>query len=1368
MSLLVLALLAAAEPLPTLDAFLDGDAHAPRSIDVDARARDAASNVFISQWEPRTGVPTSVFLPSAPLGARAPKDLGLTAEEMARRTLFTLAPLYKLHPLDAVKLPIDQVHDLGEGAIVVSFSRRVNELPVFRERVAVVLNQGHEPVGVLGAFSPFPASTRSFSLTAKTALDVALEHTSPRGQALRHQQVLFATDTELLPAWQVEVDTAAGPYTVVVSAKDGRLLSRVSRTFDFSFRVWAKASAPFTPLDSPEGDTVPHPTGLPDGWAPAMLTPAVLVSLDHAGLSTMDPWLPMGATSLSGNNVVAYADLYGPDGRNDPAAGLPRFADGGVPPGDVLPDGGTSRSLADPFATATGGAFDFVWNPLLEPTANDTQSHAAATHAFFVTNWLHDLFYDVGFAETAGNAQLDNKGRGGRANDPLLVEVNDFAGLNDGRFVSAPDGVSPRLQLFPVQPLGRATVAFAPSLGVDAGSGAAPMRAGTWNVSAQVVQLASVDGGLDVCGPLLNAGALSGKVAFGVASGPCGSVAGLDDLAADAGAVGLLIQNGFDTREPGITLPTQVLDGARATALRAALDAGTTITATLERTAVVGRSTAFDTTIVAHEWGHLLSSRLVGDANGLAANQSRGLAEGWSDFVALLTTLEAADLQKPNNADWRGAFAIGGHQRSATGYAGESLDAHYFGVRRFPYSIDPMRNALTFRHIVSNVPLPTTAPISPANGGGGNDNAEVHNAGEVWASALWEGTTRVLKDPRFPTFDQGRRSVLRLLVASLKATPVNPTFLEARDALLITAKATGPGEFQSFLDGLAVRGMGLSAQAPNRRSLTNAPVMEDFTNAGARWAVLDVRALEDRDACDNDGVLDVGETGRVQLRLMNVGSRAFTNSRLNLASDEAVLVLGERFVTATAEPFTPVEVTVTAELRADLGNVAQSRIFITSADPLVEQAPVTRSIRFNTDIKASAKEGFEADVSKWEFDRAGVPWEHQFRVVTPANSILRNTLFGQNSPVAGLSWATTPLLTGPSGSTPVTLSFTQTYAFEFDTANMRAWDGAQLQLSVDDGPFTLVPAAAISRTINGSTVTGYDGALEANTANPLAGQQAFRGSAMNQRVTVTLDGLQNHGFRVRFVIGTDTGGAATGWTLDDVEFTGLSATSLPFNEVSSHAARCVNKPPVLQASFPQNVDERTRVTFQPPPATDPNNDPITFSWVQTSGPTVTIAGDQFDAPEVRSDTQLLFTVTADDGRGGMTSQPAIVVVRNVNRVPTSSAGPEQTVQSGQTVTLAGVAMDPDGDTLVVRWSQLGGPAITFSSLDALDATFVAPDVKTPSEVNLELNVSDGPAAAPAARVTIVVTPKQGCGCSSFEGSLALGALAFFLRRRRAS
>lgn len=229
----------------------------------------------------------------------------------------------------------------------------------------------------------------------------------------------------------------------------------------------------------------------------------------------------------------------------------------------------------------------------------------------------------------------------------------------------------------------------------------------------------------------------------------------------------------------------------------------------------------------------------------------------------------------------------------------------------------------------------------------------------------------------------------------------------------------------------------------------------------------------------------------------------------------------------------------------------------------------------------------------------------------------------------------------------------------------------------------------VSRT----PVTGYDGALQVSDTNPLSGQQAFLGSAMNQRVTVTLGALQNATFRVRFVIGTDTGGASTGWTIDDVEFTNLSTSgALPFGAVVAHAARCVNKPPVLQPSFPQSVDERTRVTLQPPPVTDPNGDQVTFSWRQQSGPTVMLAGDQFDAPEVRADTQLVFLAIADDGRGGTSSQAHTVVVRNVNRAPTASAGEPQTVRAGATVTLAGLAMDPDGDTLVTRWTQLGGPS----------------------------------------------------------------------------
>lgn len=1351
---------------PPVDAFLDADITHTRSIDDDGRAHAVSTRVFVSQWETRTGVPTTVWLPAPTPGTRSPRAQGLTAAEVSRRVLFDLAPLYRAEPLQLARAHLEAVHDLGEGAVVVSFSRRIDGVPVFRERITVVLSHELEPVAALGALSAHAVPALRFSLTAQTALELsgqssraAQVRTVTDGWTLHaghaaSRKVLYATPTALVPAWHLVLDDA----TVVISAHDGQLLSRQPRAADATFRVWAKSSAPFTPLESPEGDTGPHPTGLPDGWAPAMLTPAVLVTLEHAGLATMDPWLPPNATALSGNNAIAYADLFAPTGRNDPMAGLPRLPDGGTEPGTPLPDGGTTRGLADPFPRPAGSTFDFAWNALEAPTATDAQSLSAATHAFFVTNWLHDVFYDLGFTEQAGNAQADNRGRGGLANDPLLIEVNDFSGLaRESRLVAAPDGLSPRLELFAVTAPGRATVSFTPALAVDAGLAAAPMRPGAWSVTAPVVRVASGDGGFDVCGPWTNHGALAGAIAFARASGPCGTVAALDDLAADAGAVGLLLVNGLDTREPGITVPTHVLDDARAQALTAALDAGV-VTATLERTLAVGRPAALDSTLIAHEFGHLLANRLTND--GLVSSQGRAIAEGTGDVVAVLALLDAADAQRPGNTDWRGAFTIGAFAAAQTTYDGASTNAHLFGVRRYPLSSDLARNPLTLRHIVSNVPLPSLVPTS-LSGGAGPDNATPHNAGEVWAAAVWDVTTRLL---RTQPFEQARRRALTLLVSALKAMPAAPTMLEGRDAFLAVSRATGVTEFGHALDGFAARGLGLSALVLNRRSSTNAPVAEDFSTSGARWALLEARAFDDTDSCDNDGVLDRGETGRVELTLLNVGARALTASRLTLDSEDTVLVLGEKQVTATAEPFAIVKVSVPAAAQDQLPGVAQSRVFVTSPDGFIDSMmPVTRFVRLNTDFAAAARETFDTDLSTWQLGREGVAWEYLFRPVTTQNRLLAGSLVGAGAPTAGLTWANTPVLrvgTGP-------LSFTFQQAYSFESNGTRGFDGAQLRLSVDDGPFTLIPDSAISRTIGGATIPGYDGLLLPDGANPLAGQPGFYGAGAQQQVTVSL-GTQyaNRAVRVQFVLGTDEGGVSTGWSIDDVEFTGLAMPA--FTGVLAHRNQCVNKPPAMEVAVPQFVDERIRATLRAPVATDPNGDVVTFSWEQTSGPAITLMGDQFDAPEVRRDTQLQLRVTASDGRGGTASQSVTVTVRNVNRTPTSTAGASLTVTSGQTVTLDGAAQDPDGDTLVVRWTQLGGPEVKFSALDDVKATFVAPDVTTASEVNLELNVSDGSAAAAPARVTIVVQPR-GCGCTSSSAPLSLVLLGALLvmRRRRA-
>ncbi len=76
---------------------------------------------------------------------------------------------------------------------------------------------------------------------------------------------------------------------------------------------------------------------------------------------------------------------------------------------------------------------------------------AAVTQIFYVTNWLHDWYYDSGFTEAAGNAQRDNLGRGGLDGDPLLAEAQDDAigGSRDNANMDATyDGASPRMQMY--------------------------------------------------------------------------------------------------------------------------------------------------------------------------------------------------------------------------------------------------------------------------------------------------------------------------------------------------------------------------------------------------------------------------------------------------------------------------------------------------------------------------------------------------------------------------------------------------------------------------------------------------------------------------------------------------------------------------------------------------------------------------------------------------------------------------------------------------------------------------------------------------------------------------------------------------------
>ena len=121
---------------------------------------------------------------------------------------------------------------------------------------------------------------------------------------------------------------------------------------------------------------------------------------------------------------------------------------------------------------------------------------------------------------------------------------------------------------------------------------------------------------------------------------------------------------------------------------------------------------------------------------------------------------------------------------------------------------------------------------APAFGLDGSNNAEVHNTGEVWTSMLWECYTALLRDTGRYTFAQASQAMREYLVASLKLTPIDPTFLEARDALLASIYASDPEDFLLCAQGFANRGAGIGAIGPERDSSDLSTVIES-QNLGA-------------------------------------------------------------------------------------------------------------------------------------------------------------------------------------------------------------------------------------------------------------------------------------------------------------------------------------------------------------------------------------------------------------------------------------------------------------------------------------------------------------------------------------------------------
>lgn len=221
---------------------------------------------------------------------------------------------------------------------------------------------------------------------------------------------------------------------------------------------------------------------------------------------------------------------------------------------------------------------------------------------------------------------------------------------------------------------------------------------------------------------------------------------------------------------------------------------------------------------VADEYTHGLSNRLTGgpaNSGCLAALESAGLGEGWSDFFATAINLS------PNTTT-----------RNTPRPIGAWVNNNVNGVRTVPYSSDFNVNSLTYSRI--------------------NGLVRSHDIGTVWCSilheVLWDLIANYGINPaRKPRFlmttsgvtpqvpDDGRYLAMKLVMDGMSLQGCNPGLIEARNGILDADRVlTGGRNVCTLWRAFAKRGLGVEANAGGPVLVENVGGLERLRLGGGR------------------------------------------------------------------------------------------------------------------------------------------------------------------------------------------------------------------------------------------------------------------------------------------------------------------------------------------------------------------------------------------------------------------------------------------------------------------------------------------------------------------------------------------------------
>jgi hypothetical protein len=424
----------------------------------------------------------------------------------------------------------------------------------------------------------------------------------------------------------------------------------------------------------------------------------------------------------------------------------------------------------------------------------------------------------------------------------------------------------------------------------------------------------------------------------------------------------------------------------------------------------------------------------------------------------------------------------------------------------------------------------------------GSSSADaVHNLGEIWSSALWEVRAKYITRLGW---EAGNRKVLQAVTDGMKLAPINPTFLQERDAILAAAQAgpAGAGTDADVADiwaGFAIRGMGASASVLNPSPAGGGTRVAEAFDLPNLIQAPEI-TISDTVGGNGNGIPEPGEIVLLSIPLSNGTGRTAEQTILQLGDGSAGAVYGTVANAATvvkqvqfvvpANAVCGSLITLTLNVDSSLGQISSTR------DIAVGQPLTTSAESFDGVTAPAIPEGWTA-----------VPLQGGVNFVTTTNGPDEgiNAAFARDpSSVGGGTDLTSPAV--PITDRAATLSFRQKFVTE------DGWDGGALEISVGGGPFQDILAAGGSFIAN-----GYNGWLGTYNGanNPLADRAAWTGDSNGYITTIVrLPAAavgQNVQFKWRF--GADNNTGLTGWFIDTVQIAGRYTCSTSPNAVRSRA-----------------------------------------------------------------------------------------------------------------------------------------------------------------------------------------------------------------------